>query len=931
MFLCFGRIVLNLLTSVRDYTEKDLVDQPKTFKIEGFFDEGVAGGRRTGPEDTGWRMSATKTNTAITEGRDIEVRNSFIYDGGTLQRECDYRAKRLFSETSALGVEMQPELSTSLLLEKTVNVTIHPLGIHNTRWMINQREYTAGKFNISLVPYDPAWYVYSQQNLEFISNVNLDAITDFSHTRPSRPRNFSVEFGTGAIVIAGNDERAATAVVPLKADTPINNRDNITHLVFTATRDNDAFPFVTESVPVRPGEVDVRVHLHVIPGIVYDFECFSYNERNFFDENRDFREGFHVLISNVDMPDASVPRQFVEAAYFLSDSNIAPVIPANRQGLFGPPGGANWTIHLARPTPTAARPYVWQVLRIATYRDVIALTTESFIEATDWTYIRLVAQRGVASIQLNPIILERAYFVSDSVTEPVIPANQQGLFGPPGGPGAANWAIHTGLPFSTPSRPYVWRFVRMTEYTDISMLTVGTFVSASAWNSAHIITRHDSVQEGYTITEYAYFLSDVNTPPVIPDDQQKLFGPPGGPGAANWFIHQPQPPDPTEARPYVWRFARSAVYSDITMLTTDTFIRATDWEDSQTVRRNDNLVFGEYAYFLSDSDVAPVIPEAQQKLFGPPGGPGAANWFIHVAPPDPTEARPYVWRFERIATHAPGTVDLTSANFIEATDWDGEQLIRRLGFLVFIEYAYFLSDVNTAPVIPNNQQRLFGPPGGPGAANWTIHASPPDPTDDRPYVWRFERIATYTPEAEMLTAQTFISATDWDGEQRIDQDEGIIPNRSPIVTARVVVLEPVDDATWAAIALLAIRATNLGLDAVAVTGDVVTLHTSNNSYVQTRRYTGHVWTVPPDFVDGGTVIDGTVVNSKIASISAVKIITGLLTAGGVDHLTGILVQAGADIEMRGDDSALIYSDSGWYISKYVVSRCEWASCTRIGF
>ena len=900
------------INSISNYSEQDLVDLPKTFKLEGYFDEGV-GGRRGGgsAENSGWRMSATKTNPAITEGRDIEIKNSFIYDEITLQYECDYRAKRIFSETAALKVNMRAELSSLLFLGRTANVGIHPLGIYNSRWMIKQREYVAGRFDISLVPYDPTWYVYSQQNLELISNVDLNVIRDFSHTRPSQPVDFRVAFETGAFVIAGNDERAASAVVPLTADAPSDNPENITHLVFTATRDGEPFPFLYVPIPVQPLQMNVNVRLYVLPGIVYDFDCFAYNEGNFFDERVDFREGFHAVISNVDTPDASIPRLFIEEAFFLSDSDVAPVIPDSEQSLFGPPGGpgaANWVIHQEPPDPTMARPYVWRLLRIAAYRDIVALTTMSFFAASAWEFPQLIEEFGVGKTPEILVVIEIAYFLSDSALAPVIPDDQQRLFGPPGGPGAANWSIHGGLPFSTLDRPYILRFVRLAEYNDLSMLTVGTFIRATNWIGALSITRHDTVREGFTITEYAYFLSDVDIPPVIPDDLQRLFGPPGGPGAANWFIHQPQPPDPTDLRPNVWRFARSALYTDITMLTVDTFIRATNWEDSQIVRQNDNFVLVEYAYFLSDSDVAPVIPDDQQRLFGPPGGPGAANWFIHRKPPDPTEDRPYVWRLERIASYKPETVNLTSETFIKATDWDGEQLIKRLGFLILIEYAYFLSDVDSAPVIPDDQQRLFGPPGGPGAANWFIHGAPPDPTEARPYVWRVERITTYAPGTEMLTVDTFVSATNWNGEQRTRSHQSVqVLRRSPITVARIVAAAPADDNAWAVAATFALRATNLGPAANPVNGDVVTLHTADNSYVNTRRFDGTTWVVPTTFVDGGTVIDGTVVNSKIASLSANKINAGMLTAGGDEHPTGILVQSGADLDMRGggDDPSQI--------------------------
>ena len=135
------------------------------------------------------------------------------------------------------------------------------------------------------------------------------------------------------------------------------------------------------------------------------------------------------------MPDASVPRQFAEYAYFLSDSDVALVIPDAQQRLFGPPGGpgaANWFIHVSPPEPTAARPYVWRFLRIATYTDATSLGVATFVSATNWELPRIFAEFGQPAIQLNPILPEATYFVSNSDVEPVIPANRQGVFGPPG-------------------------------------------------------------------------------------------------------------------------------------------------------------------------------------------------------------------------------------------------------------------------------------------------------------------------------------------------------------------------------------------------------------------------------------------------------------------------------------------------------------------
>ena len=131
----------------------------------------------------------------------------------------------------------------------------------------------------------------------------------------------------------------------------------------------------------------------------------------------------------------------------------------------------------------------------------------------------------------------------------------------------------------------------------------------------------------------------------------------------------------------------------------------------------------------------------------------------------------------------------------------------------------------------------------------------------------------------------------WIKAEGQDGNPGVSPPRPPGVFADIA-------SSWSTSAANAAVTAELGSGNPPVQGDIVTLHNSSNTFVQTRRYNGSSWVVSADYIDGGTVIDGTVINSKIASLSAAKINTGVLTAGGTNHPTGVLIQSGADLDMK---------------------------------
>ena len=134
--------------------------------------------------------------------------------------------------------------------------------------------------------------------------------------------------------------------------------------------------------------------------------------------------------------------------------------------------------------------------------------------------------------------------------------------------------------------------------------------------------------------------------------------------------------------------------------------------------------------------------------------------------------------------------------------------------------------------------------------------------------------------------------------------------RPPGTFARVVTTRPLGDAAYATQAEATVTA-NLGTENPPVQGDIVTLHLADNSYVETRRFDGTVWVTTADYIDGGLVINGTVVSEKIASLSAAKINTGnLIVQTGVNNgVDEIQVLGGADMAFRAGTSGGIDAQS----------------------
>ena len=134
--------------------------------------------------------------------------------------------------------------------------------------------------------------------------------------------------------------------------------------------------------------------------------------------------------------------------------------------------------------------------------------------------------------------------------------------------------------------------------------------------------------------------------------------------------------------------------------------------------------------------------------------------------------------------------------------------------------------------------------------------------------------------------------------------------RPPGTFARVVTTRPLGDAAYATQAEATVTA-NLGTENPPVQGDIVTLHLADNSYVETRRFDGTSWVTTADYIDGGLVINGTVVSEKIASLSAAKINTGnLIVQTGVNNgVDEIQVLGGADMAFQAGTTGGIAAQS----------------------
>ena len=263
-------------------------------------------------------------------------------------------------------------------------------------------------------------------------------------------------------------------------------------------------------------------------------------------------------------------------------------------------------------------------------------------------------------------------------------------------------------------------------------------------------------------------------------------------------------------------------------------------------------------------DAPPIRPTTGRLLFStdqytPPDG-FVEDWPAH----DPDTEVVYVVG----ATASNNEGDVWTA---DDDDWSVPVIIAQEGSFNII-YARFIVAPTTAPapsegIPPNFYDMVANVPAGPGLIYGAFGVRP-------------------------ATSNLFT----WQLPLQLEGRVGTDGKRPPGIFAGVVAAEPADYPALAAACLAAVRS-SVGDDAMPVKGDLVTLHTANNSWVQAYEFNGAAWVEARNRFDGGMIIDGTVINSKIASISAAKIVAGILEAGGINHPTGIIVRLGADIAL----------------------------------
>jgi hypothetical protein len=249
---------------------KRIEERVKTYTLKGLIDPGFQG-------NGAYLLTATRTRPE--PGRILEESNPYIIDATTLDRECDYRFKRLKWADKALSVDVEPE-AKAIGLNQLVTVDIPSLRLLSSVWECASVAAEANKFTLGLRGYNAEIFTYTAGTVQAAPGANTQ--TDYTFTLPGTPTNFAV----AAVTIETAADGRKIARTTLQADAP---SVNVTHLVFETFRTSGStvIPARTQRKKVTAGATAVQVDFRLRPGVTYDLQVYAQNVAN----HPDFQNG----------------------------------------------------------------------------------------------------------------------------------------------------------------------------------------------------------------------------------------------------------------------------------------------------------------------------------------------------------------------------------------------------------------------------------------------------------------------------------------------------------------------------------------------------------------------------------------------------------------------------------------------------------------
>lgn len=267
------------------------IDQrTRALTINGLYDRGFSG-------TATYLLKANRNR--LESGVETEVSNPYIGDATTLDKEVDYRFKRLIYADSTITLDAALEART-LDVENIVALYIPNLNLSGTQYEIRGMTFNKGAtspgqvidgaFNFTLGGYNSAAFTYTPGTVQAAPSASTT--TDYSLTPPGAVTGFSVTSSTNSTTGTVQIE----TIFNLTATAP---SVNVTHLVFEIFKSGGAIPLQVSVVTVLPSGAATAA-FSVAAGNTYDLQCFARNVNN----NANAEDGPPSILAGQGAPNA---------------------------------------------------------------------------------------------------------------------------------------------------------------------------------------------------------------------------------------------------------------------------------------------------------------------------------------------------------------------------------------------------------------------------------------------------------------------------------------------------------------------------------------------------------------------------------------------------------------------------------------------------
>lgn len=270
---------------IRSQRILSLSQRVRKLTLQGVFDRGFSGGGS---------YLVNTDRSRVDKGREETLKNAFLGDSVTVDKECDYLFKALVSLDSQIEVQALSEF-VGQEIRKLTSVFSPNMDFSGDQYQLQQWQLQGANLVIVLGQWDPLLLTYTVGKI--IADARAASITDFSATFPGVPTGVSV-VANG--IRTGSNGATIEAFILATATMPSSNG---THIVFRALQPGSQVPQQEIIVAANAGQTK-SAQFALPPGLIFDVHILIRNV----DNPLLFRDGTVVVVSSVLTPgDTTIP------------------------------------------------------------------------------------------------------------------------------------------------------------------------------------------------------------------------------------------------------------------------------------------------------------------------------------------------------------------------------------------------------------------------------------------------------------------------------------------------------------------------------------------------------------------------------------------------------------------------------------------------